>query len=94
MIASAKWVSKVDVISAFHRIRVREGDEYKTTFTTRFGTYEWLFTPFGLTGAPATFQRYINAVLCDHLDVDCSAFLDDVVIFSNGSLSYRHFVSL
>lgn len=54
-IAGAKWVSKVDVISAFHRLRIREGDEGKTTFRTRLGSFEWLVTPFGLCGAPASF---------------------------------------
>ena len=54
-ITAAKYISKVDIISAFHRILVKDGDEWKTTFNTRFGLYEWLVTPFGLTGAPATF---------------------------------------
>ena len=54
-IAAAKYISKVNVISAFHRIRVKDGDEWKTAFNTRFSLYEWLVTPFGLTGAPATF---------------------------------------
>lgn len=85
MIASAKWISKVDVIQAFHRVRIRAGDEWKTTFNTRLGAYHWLVTPFGLNGAPATFQRYINQVLQGDLDICCSAYLDDVVIFSNGS---------
>ena len=56
-IAAAKYISKVD---AFHRICVKDGDEWKTAFNTRFGLYEWLVTPFGLTGAPTTFQRSIN----------------------------------
>ena len=55
-IAAAKYISKVDVISVFHRIRVKNGDEWKTAFNTRFGLYEWLITPFGLTGASTTFQ--------------------------------------
>ena len=59
-IVVAKYISKVDVISAFHRIRIKDGDEWKTAFNTRFGLYEWLITPFGLTGALAMFQRYIN----------------------------------
>ena len=48
-IAAAKYISKVDVISAFHRIRVKDDDEWKTAFNTRFGLYEWLVTPFGFT---------------------------------------------
>ena len=82
-IVTAKYISKVDVISVFHRIRVKKSDEWKTAFNTRFGLYEWLVTSFGLTGAPTTFQRYINWVLRDKLDVCCSAYLDDVVIYSD-----------
>jgi hypothetical protein len=86
-ISKAKWFTKVDVIAAFHKIRIREGDEWMTAFRTRYGLYEWLVTPFGLSGAPATFQRYINWVLREYLDIFCSAYLDDVLIYSNGSLS-------
>ena len=53
MAAEATWISKVDVRSAFHRLRIAKGDEFKTAFRTRFGAYEWLVTPFGLAGAPA-----------------------------------------
>jgi uncharacterized membrane protein len=54
-------------------------------FRTRFGLYEWLVTPFGLANAPSTFQRYINYVLREHLDDFCSAYVDDVLIYSSGS---------
>lgn len=89
-IAAAKYISKVDVISAFHRIQVKKGDEWKTVFNTRFGLYEWLDTPFELTSAPATFQRYIYSVLQDKLDVCCSAYIDDVVIYNDTQKKYRH----
>ena len=82
-IAVAKYISKVDVIFAFHRIRVKDGYEWKTAFNTRFGLYEWLVISFGLTGAPTTFQRYINWVLRNELDIYYSAYIDDVVIYND-----------
>lgn len=87
--ARANWIPKVDVRSAFHRLRVAIGDEWKTAFRTRFGAYEWLVTPFGLAGAPAAFQRWINNVLGDYLGDFCAAYLDDVVIFSDGNLQHH-----
>lgn len=77
----------LDIIAAFHKIRVAEGEEWKTAFRTRYGLFEWLVTPFGLTGAPAIFQRYINWVLREYLDEFCSAYIDDILIFSSGSLT-------
>jgi hypothetical protein len=86
MLSTAKWFTKIDIIAAFYNIRIAEGDEWKTAFRTRYGLYEWLVTPFGLTGAPATFQRYINRQLRDILDVYCSAYVDDVLVYSDGTL--------
>jgi hypothetical protein len=86
-LSKARWFTKLDVIAAFHKIRIKEGDEWKTAFRTRYGLYEWLVTPFGLTGAPATFQRYINNTLREFLDEFCSVFIDDILIYSSGSLA-------
>jgi hypothetical protein len=77
-----KYFTKIDIISAFNNIRIKEGQEYLTAFRTRFGLYESLVMPFGLTGAPATFQRFINDTLREHLDVFCTAYLDDILIYS------------
>lgn len=84
-IGKAKWFTKMDVIAAFHKIRIKEGDEWKTAFRTRFGLYEWLVTPFGLANAPSTFQRYINHTLQEFLDDFVSAYVDDVLVFTDGT---------
>ena len=85
-IAKAKWFTKLDVIAAFYKVRIREGDEWLTAFRTRFGLYEWLVTPFGMANSPSTFQRYINWVLRDFLDDFCTAYLNNILIYTNGSL--------
>jgi hypothetical protein len=89
-ICKTKWYTKLDVIAAFHKIRIQEGDEWLTAFRTHFGLYEWLVTPFGMVGSPSTFQCYINWVLRKFLDNFESAYLDDVPIYTNGTLQeYR-----
>ena len=93
-IASAKYVSKVDVISAFHRLRLKEGHESLTAFRTHYGAYEWLVTPFGLCGAPASFQRFINHVLGDLLDTICTVYLDDILIFLEDPLEHEAHVAV
>ena len=83
--------SKIDLRNAYHRIRIREGDEWKTAFRTRYGHYEYLVMPFGLTNAPTTFQAYINRALCGLVDVFYIVYLDDIFIFSRSEKEhYEH----
>ena len=82
----AKWFTKLDVRDAYYLVRMKEGEEWKTAFRTRYGHYEYLVMPFGLTNAPATFQSLINATLQEYLDVFVVAYLDDVLIYSAGTL--------
>ena len=77
-----KYFLKIDIISAFNNMRIKEGHEKLTVFLTCFGLFESLVMPFGLTGAPVTFQRFINDSLHDYLDQFCSAYLDDILIYS------------
>jgi hypothetical protein len=79
----AKWYTKFDIIAAFNEIRIKEGHEHMTAFLTRYGLFEYNVVPFGLTNAPATWQQYINHVLHDFLDRFCTAYLDDILIYSD-----------
>jgi hypothetical protein len=82
-LTSAKFYTKLDVISAFNHIRIKEGQEWMTAFNTRYGLFETLVMPFGLSNAPATFQARINEVLRPFLDIFCTAYIDDILVFSD-----------
>ena len=78
----AKIFTKIGLRNAYHQVRVREGDEWKTTFRCREGHYEYLVCSQGATNAPAMFQYFMNDILREYLDVICVGLLDDVIIFS------------
>lgn len=75
--------TKIDLRHAYHLVHIAEGDEWKTTFCTRYGSFEWLVMPFGLSNAPAAFQRYMNKIFADMLDVCVIVYLDDILIYSD-----------
>ena len=88
-LSKAKIFTKLDIRQAFHRIRVSPESEELTAFRTRYGLFQYKVLPFGLTNGPATFQSYINDVLRDLLDVTCTAYLDDILIYSDNELEHE-----
>jgi len=59
-----------------------EKDKDLTIFATPLGNYKSLVLPFGLYRGPATFQRYINSTLIEHLNDFYTAYIDDIIMFS------------
>ena len=81
MLATAKFISKVDLTKGFHQIPISPSDCSKTAFCTPWGKFEYCFMPFGLRNGPAVFQRLMDNLL--HQDKDISqVYIDDIFIFS------------
>ncbi|KAL0395006.1 UNVERIFIED_CONTAM: Retrovirus-related Pol polyprotein from transposon [Sesamum latifolium] len=81
-LSQAKYFIKIDLRSGYWQVRIKVGDEAKTIVVTRYGAFEFLVIPFGLTNAPATFSTLMNQVLHGFLDEFVMVYLDDIVIYS------------
>ena len=78
----AKRFTQLDLTSAYHQMRIKESDEWKTAFRTRYGYFEYQVMPFGLSNAPKSFQGYINKILVEKLDIFVIVYLDDILIYT------------
>jgi len=81
-LSGAKMFSSIDVSSAYYQCEMREEDKKLTAFNTRRGQFEFNRMPFGLSGAPFTFQRLMHTILREENWLSCLVYLDDILIFS------------
>ena len=81
-VIGCKHISKLDIISAFNKLRMETNSEDFTTFICSLGIYKYHVLPFGLTNGPASWQHYMNDLLFEYLNKFCQAYLDDILIYS------------
>ena len=75
-------------------MKIREKDIPKTTFTTRYGLYEYTVMSFGLTNAPAYFMSMMNKVFMEYLDKFVVVFIDDIMIYSKNEEEHAEHLRL
>ncbi|XP_073362615.1 uncharacterized protein [Aegilops tauschii subsp. strangulata] len=81
-LGGAKWFSKLDLRAGYHQIRMKEEHEYKTTFKTHHGRFQFRVMPFGLATAPGTFQCVMNFAFAGANRKYVLVFMDDILVFS------------
>ena len=77
------WVfSKIDSRSGYHKIRVKPDDISKMDFRIRYGHYEYIVMPFGVSNVACVFMEYMNHTFHSYLDKFVVVFIDDILIYS------------
>ncbi len=79
----AHFFSKLDLHSAYNRIRIHQGDEWKTALITPSGHYEYQVMTYGLSNSPSVFQNFMNEIFRDILHKSVIIYIDDILIYSS-----------
>ena len=87
-IGGSTIITKQDLKSGYNLIRIKEGDQWKTAFRTRYGNFEYLVMPLGLANTPAMFQNMMNDIFNDMIDLGVVIYLDDILIYVENEADY------
>lgn len=80
-----KVFNKIDLLSGYHKVRIKESNQYIAALQSLWGLYQYIVIPFGLVNIPDTFQHIINNILWNSLHAFCIVHLDDILIFSKNT---------
>jgi hypothetical protein len=90
----ARVFSKIELQPGYHQMRIRPSDIPKTTFSTRYGLYEFTVMSFGLTNSPAYFMNLMNKVFMEYLDRFIVVFIDVILIYSKSDSDHEEHLRL
>ncbi|MEL7520459.1 MAG: retropepsin-like aspartic protease/reverse transcriptase, partial [Cyanobacteria bacterium J06553_1] len=94
VLGRAKIFSRLDLKSGYHQLRMHPDAIHKTAFVTRFGQFEYVTAPFGLTNLPSYFQKLMQTTFRNEFFKFVIIYLDDIVIFSNSVEEHAHHLEI
>jgi hypothetical protein len=82
------------MVKGYHQVRIKEQDISKALFRTRYGNYEFVLVPFGLTNTPDIFMFLMNGIFRNYFDKFVIIFLDDTLLYSKSNEKHEHHLRL
>ena len=90
--SKTQYFIKLNVVTVFNKLWMIKNNEWLTVFCTHYDLYEYLVMLFELFNASVLFQNYINNILQDYLDVFCTVYIDDILIYSDTLKKHKQHV--